>query len=1316
MIELSVCGKEMLHHMKARRTPGLIILAIMLCIALWPGHVALGEQEQNLLTNGGFEELDESGQPVGWTQDMYVWDAGVSVFEVSEQGAYDGQNCVSISSGSANDARYAQTVPCERSSIYRLSGWVRAEGVPEGTTGVNLSVENSFISTTPVTGTSDEWTYVEVYGLTGAEQTELTVYARLGFYSDTLSGRAYFDDLSLTKVDTVPDGALFGLFYIDQAETADDTAVETTHDYTSAIVITALAFAAIVLILMYLRGRNRLPVLAGPANERAVLMSMLTVAFIARLVIGAIVPGYSNDIACWLGWGTNMLEYGPWNFYANSGFCDYPPGYMYVLALVAGLRNLVRAEYSSALSQVLVKLPAMLCDLASAMLLYKWAKREKIAGGMAMWLAALYVLNPATIFDSAAWGQIDSVFTLMVVAAVYLCVSGKWAIALPLYLVSALVKPQTLMLAPIALVVLIVEIAREKDKPKLLKQVGIGLAAAVAAAAVIVVPFWGGQSWDWLIGKYTETLSSYNYATVNAMNLYILFNLNWVDASYVLLGLPVTVWSYIFMAISIAYCAVLYVKARDRRVMPLVCALLLMLLFTFMSKMHERYAFPAIMLLILGYVLLRDRRLLGAAAWLSATQLINMGLVLQSTHLQSSQQVLNFVVALGNVVLAVYLAACAWDICVRGHCREFGMTANSGATLRQLRLDLVHVDPRKNMEQRIAGKSDYKLGMKALDWAVLGAITVCYAVVAFTNLGTLSAPQTEWTSSAAGETVTIDLGQERTFDFTYYGGITSSTFTVEFSSDGVTWTEPALADYDAGNIFQWFYYREHMRDSEGKLVALVSGYPKHTARYIRLTFEAAGFKMREIGFLDENGECYPIESITSANYSPGYYDDPAKMIDEQDTVPAEPSYYNSMYFDEIYHARTAYEHLHGLHTYEWTHPPLGKVLMMIGIAIFGMCPFGWRFMGTLIGVLMVPAMYLLTKQLFKRRDLAIFTTVLMTFDFMHFTQTRIATIDSFGVFFIMLMYLFMFRYMQMSFFRDGIRRTLIPLGLSGLFMGIGCASKWIDIYAAGGLAVLFFATMYMRFNEYVCVRRRLKGEKHARPELQPYIVVRDTFVKNLVITLACCCVFFIAVPALIYYFSYYWQLKPDGGLSLQGVIDVQKNMFNYHSGLTNDTHPFRAEWYTWPLILKPMYYYSGRDFMPSGTYSIIWAMGNPAVWWTMLAGMIFTMVVCWKEKLRDRKKLIIIVSFLAQYLPWVLVPRSMYIYHYFASIPFMIMSLCFVIKAFEKAHPRATRGAAIALMAVTVGLFVLFYPVISGAPCSQTQLNIINMLGPWNLY
>ena len=124
----------------------------------------------------------------------------------------------------------------------------------------------------------------------------------------------------------------------------------------------------------------------------------------------------------------------------------------------------------------------------------------------------------------------------------------------------------------------------------------------------------------------------------------------------------------------------------------------------------------------------------------------------------------------------------------------------------------------------------------------------------------------------------------------------------------------------------------------------------------------------------------------------------ATLIDEQHTVAAYPGYLNSTYFDEIYHARTAFEHLHGMNAYEWTHPPLGKVLMMVGIQLFGMTPFGWRFMGALVGVLMVPLMYLMAKQLTKDTRLSFIAMALMALDSMHFTQTRIATIDSYAVF------------------------------------------------------------------------------------------------------------------------------------------------------------------------------------------------------------------------------------------------------------------------------------------------------------------------------
>lgn len=1297
--------------MDKRRTPLIVVLALALIFSLLPG-LALGEEAgENLLTNGSFEELDASGFPAGWSKGMYDWNDGITVFDTVEGGAHSGTHSARLRSFGENDARYEQTVACEPSTLYKLSGWARTEDVSMDVVGANLSVENAFSLSNAVVGTSadGEWTYMELYGLTGPEQTSLTVMVRLGFYGSTVTGTAMFDDISLEKTDTVPEGATFGYLYQDTVTTQTDDTVAESSDYTVPILIIALALAVLTLIALMLRERGKLPSLAPDNGEQAILSSLLAIAFILRLVLAAIVQGYPNDIACWQGWGSRMMQVGPWNFY-ESGWCDYPPAYMYVLALIDGLRTLVGAQDNAALSQVLVKLPAMLCDLVSAMLIYKWLKRENVRGGMALWLVAFYVFNPATVFDSAAWGQIDSVFTLMVVAAVYLCVQGNWKWALPVYVLSALVKPQTLMLAPIAAIVLVTEIVRAGiNRDRVLKQIGIGIAISLGAAAVIIVPFWGGQSWNWLIEKYTETLSSYNYATINAMNAYAMLGMNWTDAGTAIVGIPATVWGYIFMAIAIAYSGFMYFKANDRRVMPLTCAVLIMILFTFSTKMHERYAFPAIMLLVVGYALLKDKRLLYSAMLLSVSQFVNMALVLQNHDLLSSQQAINVIFSLINIIATIYTCVCAWDICVGGNATVFSGKAHEAVKPKI-------VDTRTDMIKRLTGKSDYKIGMKLADWIILGAITVSYAVVAFTGLGTMSAPQTEWRSSMPGESVTIDLGEERTFDFTYYGGICDSTFTVEFSSDGVNWTAPGTADYRQGKIFQWLWYRECMKADDGTYVALVSGYPKNTARYIRLTFESVGFKMREVGFLDENGECYPIAGISSEGGDSYTMDDPGKMIDEQDTVPAQPSYYNSMYFDEIYHARTAYEHLHGLHTYEWTHPPLGKVLMSLGIAIFGMSPFGWRFMGTLVGVLMVPLMYLLTKQLFKRRDLAVFTTVLMTFDFMHFTQTRLATIDSYGVFFIMVMYLFMFRYMQMSFFRDGLKKTLVPLGLSGLFMGIGCASKWIDIYAAVGLAILFFATMFMRFNEYKFAKARLAREKHMTDELKPYTFARDHFVKYLVITLALCCVFFIAIPLVIYYFSYYWQLTPDGNFSIQGVINVQQSMLNYHSGLTNDDHPFRAAWYTWPLILKPMYYYSGREFMPAGTLSIIWCMGNPAVWWPMLAGMLFTIAMCIKEKLRDRKKLIIIVSFLAQYLPWVLVPRSMYIYHYFASIPFMIMSLCFVIKYFEKSHPRATKGVAIGLMVLAVGMFALFYPVISGAPCSQELVNFLNSLGPWNLY
>ena len=109
-----------------------------------------------------------------------------------------------------------------------------------------------------------------------------------------------------------------------------------------------------------------------------------------------------------------------------------------------------------------------------------------------------------------------------------------------------------------------------------------------------------------------------------------------------------------------------------------------------------------------------------------------------------------------------------------------------------------------------------------------------------------------------------------------------------------------------------------------------------------------------------------------------------------------------------------------------THPPLGKIIISIGIAIFGMNAFGWRVMGALFGVAMVPIIYCFAKRLFKKSEYALLVAFIFAFDFMHYVQTRIATIDVYGVFFILLMFYYMYQYFTMNVFVDGLKATFKP--------------------------------------------------------------------------------------------------------------------------------------------------------------------------------------------------------------------------------------------------------------------------------------------------
>ena len=548
----------------------------------------------------------------------------------------------------------------------------------------------------------------------------------------------------------------------------------------------------------------------------------------------------------------------------------------------------------------------------------------------------------------------------------------------------------------------------------------------------------------------------------------------------------------------------------------------------------------------------------------------------------------------------------------------------------------------------------------------IAVLTAVYAVAAFTGLGSARDPQ-HFCTLEAGESATLALDGVHSIDTVwYYTGLYTGEYTLAYSDDGITYTPAGTMPQGYADLFKWL----HPQPADTAPA---------TAAYVRIT-ASAHMELGELALYDLQGDRIGVREITGPASA-------AALCDEPDTVPASSTYCNSSYFDEIYHARTAYEHLRGVYPYEVSHPPLGKVILSLGIRLFGMTPLGWRCMGALFGVAMLPLMWDLLRRMFRDDRVALCGAALLAFDFMHLTQTRIATIDSFATLFILLMYLFLYRY-----FTEGKLRHLAACGIA---FGVGAATKWTCLYAGAGLGVLW--ALHWVF-QGVQAHRDGDGRR---------------YVRRLVSNIGFCLVFFVLVPGMIYYASYY----PYGaarGLHGAGmyftreyaaiVLENQRFMFTYHAGLVA-THPYASRWWQWLLDLRPILYYLSYG---DGTVSTIGAFVNPLLCW---GGLLALPVLAYRAVRHDRTALFILVGYLAQVLPWVFISRLTFEYHYFAATLFLVLALGYV---FDRLRQRESFGIVYVFTAASGALFALFYPVLTGVTISRSYAwNVLKWLPDW---
>lgn len=327
---------------------------------------------------------------------------------------------------------------------------------------------------------------------------------------------------------------------------------------------------------------------------------ILGVGLLVRIVYSVKVFGYTGDIISFSDWGARAVEYGFSGFYVKDFLTDYPPGYVYVLYAIGRIRAHFHIAQYSVMDLFLLKFPSICCDVMCSYLIYRESrKRMHFSELQSVFLMSAYLFQPTVILDSACWGQVDAIYTLVVVILCLLLMDGRMLPAYGIYGIGILLKPQTIMFTPVLLVGIINHVFLKDFSWKKFFRNLVGGFSVIGGMALVAAPFGLGK----VISQYTDTLGSYPYTSINAYNFWTLVGLGGRDQNTVFLFLPCSVWSNIVIVLVVLFTILILIRCRDK----IYCyflgsSFIILTMFTFAVNMHERYMFPALALVLFVFI------------------------------------------------------------------------------------------------------------------------------------------------------------------------------------------------------------------------------------------------------------------------------------------------------------------------------------------------------------------------------------------------------------------------------------------------------------------------------------------------------------------------------------------------------------------------------------------------------------------------------------------------------------------------------------------------------------------------------------------
>ncbi|HEV3153536.1 MAG TPA: phospholipid carrier-dependent glycosyltransferase [Candidatus Baltobacteraceae bacterium] len=440
-------------------------------------------------------------------------------------------------------------------------------------------------------------------------------------------------------------------------------------------------------------------------------------------------------------------------------------------------------------------------------------------------------------------------------------------------------------------------------------------------------------------------------------------------------------------------------------------------------------------------------------------------------------------------------------------------------------------------------------------------------------------------------------------------------------------------------------------------------------------------------------------------------------------------------FDEVYFARAAEEYLTRQYIYENTHPPVTKLLITLSTMLFGGMhggdnAWGWRFLDVVFGALAVALLYLLARQMSGSRVFGAYAAGLFMFDGMHFVQSRIATPESFVVCFSLatLYGLYGFwnaRLQEPALPPPTLERRLAGAGIATVLSAAIVALRFPhEILAAQIIAGLYalagFYAVYRIWAEprilherslrwllvwavsiALLVSSKWYGVMAFGVALAVFVWDRRKFRLDFVaavVVFVTCTVYFAAYTPQFVGLRDLPQSAPRA-YTLSDVVTMQYNAYEYHKNL-RATHPYASQWWQWPLDLRPILYYANYGAAgKTSTAAMIYTLPNPLILWLGL--LTVPLVGYWGVRERNRTFVLVVLTYAAQWLPWIGSPRIAFAYHFYVNIPLICICTAFTaqrLAARASESPRVQNWVRVGIavyFASVAAAFAYFYPILA---------------------